>query len=136
MTATAAGSPRLRTDDAPLRLALRLDAVPTGVMGLAVAVFAGPLASLSGLTPTVTFVVGTALVLYGAVVFALARLREVRTAGIGVIVANLACTVGAVVVVVAGLAPLTGIGIAAALACAAYTAFFAGLQYFGVRRLA
>ncbi|CAJ1580440.1 hypothetical protein [[Mycobacterium] wendilense] len=136
MTATAAGSPRLRTDDALLRLALRLDAVLTAAFGLVVAVLAGPLSSLTGLTPTVTFVVGTALVLYGAVVFALARLRDVRAAGIGVIVANLACTVGAVLVVVEGLAPLTGIGIAAALACAAYTAFFAGLQYLGVRRLA
>jgi hypothetical protein len=75
-------------------------------------------------------------VLYGAVVYALARLREVRTAGIAVIVANLACTVGAVLVVVEGLAPLTGLGVAAALAMGAYTAFFAGLQYFGVRRLA
>lgn len=40
MTATAAGSPRLRTDDALLRLALRLDAVLTAAFGLVVAVLA------------------------------------------------------------------------------------------------
>ncbi|OBF19967.1 hypothetical protein [Mycobacterium sp. ACS4331] len=135
MTATTARTTPDQTDSL-LRLALRLDATLTGVCGLAVAAFAGPLANLTGLTSTVAYVVGAALVLYGVVVYALAGLRELRTAGIGVIIANLVCTVGAVLVVVEGLAPLTGVGVAVALASAAYTAFFAVLQYIGVRRLA
>lgn len=135
MTATTAATPRLRTDDALLRFALRLDATATGVCGLAIAAFASPLARLTGLTATTAYIIGAALVLYGVVVYSLARLRDVRTAGIAVIVANLVCTVGAVAVVVERLAPLTGMGAAAALASAVYTTFFAVLQYFGVRRL-
>ncbi len=122
--------------DSLLRFAMRLDATLTGVCGLAVAAFANPLAGLTGLTPTTGYVVGAALVLYGVVVFGLAALPRVRTAGMAVVVANLVCTVGAVLVVVEGIAPLTGLGVAAALGSAVYTTVFAVLQYFGVRRLA
>ncbi len=135
MTATAARTTPDQTDSL-LRLALRLDATLTGICGLAVAAFAGPLAELTGLTSTITYVLGAALVLYGVVVYGLAGLRLLRRAGIGVMIANLVCTVGAVLVVVEGLAPLTGVGVAAALASAAYTTFFAAWQYLGVRRLA
>jgi hypothetical protein len=126
----------LTENDSLLRLALRLDATLTGVCGLAVAAFAGSLAPLTGVTPTAGYVLGAALVLYGVVVYTLAGLRDLRTPGVGVIIANVACTVGAVLVVVEGWAPLTGPGVAAALAMAAYTTFFAVLQYLGVRRLA
>ncbi|BBZ32155.1 hypothetical protein [Mycolicibacterium confluentis] len=135
MTATTTRTTPDQTDSL-LRLALRLDATLTGICGLAVAAFAGPLAELTGLTSTITYVLGAALVLYGVVVYGLAGLRLLRRAGIGVMIANLVCTVGAVLVVVEGLAPLTGVGVAVALASAVYTTFFAAWQYLGVRRLA
>ena len=73
-------------------------------------------------------------VLYGLVVFSLAALPNLRRAGIGVVVANIVFTVAAIVA--AELVPMTATGIAATLASGVYTAFFAWLQYLGVRRLA
>jgi len=46
------------------------------------------------------------------------------------------CTVAAVVLVAGAYLPLTEIGVISMLATAVYTAFFAVLQYAGVRRLA
>jgi hypothetical protein len=134
MTATTA---RLLTDsnDSLLRFALRLDATLTGLCGLAVAAFAGPLSSITGLNPTTEYVLGAACVLYGVVVYSLAALPKLRTAGLAVTAANLVCTVGAVLVVVEGIAPLTGFGVAVTLGTGVYTAVFAVLQYLGVRRL-
>jgi hypothetical protein len=54
-------------------------------------------------------------------------------AGIGVVAANIIYTVAAIVA--AELVPMTAAGIAATLASGVYTAFFAWLQYLGVRRL-
>ncbi|HTM84722.1 MAG TPA: hypothetical protein VL179_07430 [Mycobacterium sp.] len=135
MTAIAT---RLLSDstDSLLRFAMRADATLTGLLGLVVAAAANPVASLSGLTPTTEFIMGAAFVLYGLAVFSLAALPNLRRVGIGVIIANIVCTVAAVVVVEAGALPLTGIGVAAMLATGVYTAFFAVLQYLGLRRLA
>ncbi|MET0896777.1 MAG: hypothetical protein ABWY45_02575 [Mycobacterium sp.] len=124
-----------RTSDSLLRFALRLDATVTGLFGVALAAVAGPASTLTGLTPTQEYVTGAALVLYGVVVYQLAGLRSVRRAGIGVVIANLVCTVAAVAVVASGALPLTGFGVAALLASAAYTAAFAVAQYAGVRRM-
>jgi hypothetical protein len=74
-------------------------------------------------------------VFYGAVVFILAAVPDLRRAGIGVIIANIVFTVAAVVVVAADALPLTGTGIAATLASGVYTAVIGYLQYLGVRRL-
>ncbi len=138
MTGTAAIHSRSLTasNDALLRFAMRLDATLTGAFGLVVAAFAGPLSELTGLSSTVEYILGAAFVLYGVVVHLLAGVPNVRTAGIAVAVANIVCTVAAVLVVVEGIAPLTGVGVAVTLATGLYTAVFAGLQYFGVRRLA
>lgn len=135
---TAVATRRLLSDstDSLLRFALRLDATLTGLFGLALAAGAGPLPTLTGLTPTQEYITGAALVLYGVVVYCLAALNSVRQAGIGVVLANLVCTVAAVAVVVSGALPLTGLGVAALLASATYTAAFAVAQYLGVRRLA
>ena len=124
------------TDDTLLRFALRLDATLTGLCGVALAAFADPVAALTGLTATLVYLVGAALVAYGLVVYTLARVPAVRTAGRWVIGANVACTLGAVLVVGWGLAPLTTAGVIVTLAMGAYTAVFAVVQYFGVRRLA
>lgn len=121
--------------DSLLRFALRADAATTGVIGLAGVFAARPMAALTGLTPAHEYAVAAFCVLYGAVVYFLSALPDLRRAGIGVIAANVVCTVAAVAVVEAGVLPLTGFGVAAVLASAVYTASFACAQYRGLRRL-
>jgi hypothetical protein len=113
---------------------MRVDATLTGLMGLAVAFVADPLSSLTGLTSLQEYSLGAFFVLYGLVVFSLAALPNLRRAGIGVVVANIGYTLAAVLA--AETVAMTSIGVAATLASGVYTAFFAGLQYLGVRRLA
>jgi hypothetical protein len=113
---------------------MRADATLTGLLGLAVAFVADPLSSLTGLTSAQEYAMGAFFVLYGLVVFSLAAAPDLRRAGIGVVVANIACTLAAIVA--AEVVPMTAIGVAATLASGVYTAGFAALQYLGVRRLA
>lgn len=127
--------PLYDSTDSLLRFAMRLDATLTGLLGLAGAAAADPISSLTGLTPFQEYGIGAAFVLCGLAVFSLAALPNLRRAGIGVVVANIVCTVAAVAVVAADWLPLTGLGVAATLASGVYTAAFAGLQYLGVRRL-
>jgi hypothetical protein len=119
--------------DSLLRFAMRADATLTGLFGLAAAFAADPLSSLTGLTSGQEYALSAFFVLYGLVVFTLAVLPNLRRAGIGVVVANIVYTVAAIVA--AELVPMTTAGIVATLASGVYTAFFAWLQYLGVRRL-
>jgi hypothetical protein len=121
--------------DSLLRFAMRADATLTGLAGLCVAVLADPMSSLTGLTSGQEYALGAFFVVYGVVVFTLAALPNLRRAGIGVVVANVVYTLAAVAVVAAGGLPLTAFGVADTLATGVYTAFFAYLQYLGVRRL-
>lgn len=121
--------------DAFLRLAMRADAVIVGVAGVALLAAAGWAAELTGLPVAVERGVGVFSVVYGVVVLALAAMARVRPGGIGTVVANLACTVIAVVVVLTGMFPLTGIGVAAVVGTGLYTLVMAELQYVGLRRL-
>jgi hypothetical protein len=114
--------PLYDSTDSLLRFALRVDATLTGLVGLAVALVADQ-----------DYLLGALFALYGLGVFTLAALPDVRRVGIGVIAANIAFTVTAVVA--AGAVPMNAAGIAAMLASGVYTAFFAWLQYLGVRRL-
>jgi hypothetical protein len=125
--------PLYDSTDSLLRFAMRADATLTGLCGLAVAFFADPLSSLTGLTSIQEYSLGAFFVLYGLVVFTLAAVSDLRRAGIGVVVANVVYTLAAIVA--AGVVPMTGMGVAATLATGVYTAGFAALQYFGVRRL-
>ena len=126
--------PLYDSTDSLLRFAMRADATLTGLFGLAVAFGADPLSSLTGLTSGAEYAMGAFFVLYGLVVFSLAALPNLRRAGIGVVVANIVYTVAAIVA--AELVPMTATGVVATLASGVYTAFFAWLQYLGVRRLA
>jgi hypothetical protein len=137
MTAVSglATRPLYDSTDSLLRFAMRADATLTGLAGLAVAAGADPISSLTGLASIEEYALGAFFVLYGLVVFGLAALPNLRRAGIGVVIANVVFTVGAVAVVAAGSLPLTAVGIAATLASGAYTALFGYLQYLGVRRL-
>jgi hypothetical protein len=135
---TAFSSPTTRylyaSTDSLLRFAMRADATLTGLFGLATAFAADPLSSLTGLTSGQEYAMSALFVLYGLAVFSLAALPNLRRAGIGVVAANTIYTVAAIVA--AELASMTAAGIAATLASGVYTAFFAWLQYLGVRRLA
>ena len=127
--------PLSTSTDALLRFALRADATLTGLAGLAVAAFANPLSAISGLSPTTEYLIGAAFVFYGVAVYYLAALRSLRTVGIAISLANAAGTVVTLAIVMTDAAPLTETGIAVTLATGVYTAFFAYLQYLGVRRL-
>jgi len=121
--------------DALLRLAMRADAVLTGLAGIAGIPLAGWLAELSGTTTTFEYSMSAFFILYGLVVFGLAALPSVRRPGIAVVVANLLFTVGSVVLVVADVFQLTTTGVVLTLAMGVYTLVFAELQYQGVRRI-
>jgi hypothetical protein len=124
--------PLYDSTDSLLRFAMRADATLTGLLGLAIAFAADPMSSLTGLTSIQEYSLGAVFVFYGLVVFTLAALPDLRRVGTGVVAANLVCTAAAIV---AAALPLTATGVAATLASAVYTLFFAELQYLGVRRL-
>ncbi|MGK2855475.1 MAG: hypothetical protein ACSLE3_15440 [Microbacteriaceae bacterium] len=121
--------------DALLRLAMRADAIIVGVVGVALLAAAGWAADITGLPLAVERGVGIFSVVYGIVVIALAAMERVRPGGIGTVIANLVCTVIAVAVVLAGVFPLTGIGVAAVIGTGLYTLVMAELQYVGLRRI-
>ncbi len=126
--------PLYDSTDSLLRFAMRADATLTGLCGLAVAFFADPISSLTGLTSGQEYAVGAFFVLAGLAVFTLAAAPNLRRVGIGIVAANVIFTLAAVLA--AGALPMTATGVAATLATGVYTAAFAGLQYLGVRRLA
>mgnify|MGYP000927200556 CR=1 FL=1 len=135
MTAIAT-RPLSDSTDSLLRFALRLDATLTGILGLGVAFTADPMSRLTGLTPVQEYGIGAAFVLYGLAVYALAALPDIRRLGVALAVFNTVGTAGFIAIALADVLPLTTAGVAVALACSAYTAVFAVLQYLGVRRLA
>jgi hypothetical protein len=133
---SAITAPALSTrPDAFLRLAMRADAIIVGVSGVALLAAAGWASEVTGLPLAVERGIGIFSVAYGIVVIALAALDQVRPGGLGAVIANLVCTVIAVAVVLTGVYPLTGLGVAAVLVTGLYTLVMAELQYVGLRRL-
>lgn len=131
---TAVSTPRTSSDSL-LRLAMRADAVLSGLVGVALIAAAGWFSELTGLPTAVAYGAGAAFVVYAIVVFLAAGLEQVRAAGIATMVANLLFTVAAVVVVIARPVDLTTAGVVAVLAGGVYTLVFADLQYLGLRRM-
>lgn len=125
--------PLYDSTDSLLRFAVRADATLTGLCGLAIAFFADPISSLTGLTSFQEYTVGMVFVIAGLLVFSLGALPELRRLGISVVVVNLAFTLASIVA--AETLPLTATGVALTLGTGASTAAFAGLQYLGLRRL-
>jgi hypothetical protein len=121
--------------DSLLRFAMRADAVLTGLAGVAGIPLAGWLAEVSGTTLAIEYSLSAFFIAYGIVVFGLAALPSVRVPGIAVIMANLLCTVAAVVVVFTDVWTMTTVGVVMTLATGVYTAVFAELQYQGLRRM-
>ena len=120
--------------DSLLRRAIRLDATGVGLLGLGAAVFAGPLAHLTGLTTAQCRLTAGAFLFYGVVGNLLAR--RPRVVGIGMVLSafNFIGTVGALALVTSAALPLTNAGKAVVLACGAYTLVFGVVQFLGVRR--
>jgi peptidoglycan/LPS O-acetylase OafA/YrhL len=121
--------------DSFLRFAMRLDAVITGIGGVAGLAIAPWLAKVSGTTPAFEYSMGVFFVVYGVAVFALARKRHVRVPGMAAVAGNLVYTALAVLVVLAGTWPLTTMGIVATLGSGVFTLVMADLQYLGLRRM-
>jgi hypothetical protein len=119
-----------------LRFALRADATLCAALGLLIAMTADPLSRLSGLSPTSEWISGAALVAYGALLYLLAGLPDVRRVGIGVLIGNIAFAILVAVALIAGWLPLTELGVVATIAFTVVTLAFAYAQYLGVRRLA
>lgn len=121
------------TSDALLRMAMRVDAVLSGLCGIVLMAAAGPISNVSGFSKAAEFSTGAVFVVYAVVVFLAAGLRKVRTAGIATAIANLIFTVAAVVAVIE--LDLPTAGVVMTLASGVYTLVFADLQYLGVRRI-
>jgi hypothetical protein len=97
---------------------------------------ADPLSRLSGLSPTSEWISGAVLVAYGATLYTLAGLADVRRVGAAVLAGNVGFAILVTVVLVAGWLPLTELGVVSTIAFTAVTLAFAYVQYLGVRRLA
>ncbi|MCV7192002.1 hypothetical protein [Mycolicibacterium brumae] len=124
------------SDSTLVRGAMRLDAILVGALGIPFVAVSGMLADWTGIPRPWVLGIGVFFLAYGVVVYKLAAAEQVKPGALATIAANELCTVAAIAVVALGVWPLTGLGIAALLFSAAYTAVFAIAQYLGVRRLA
>ncbi|HLS75926.1 MAG TPA: hypothetical protein VK083_03925 [Nocardia sp.] len=137
-TSTPASTGRLSallgSGDRLLRLALRADALVTGVNGLAYLALSGPLESLLGLDRGVALGLGAFLLVYAVAVTVVGLPVRVNGAAVlAVIGANAAWAVGSVVVVLTGVLGLTAVGSVWAILQALVVGGFAAAQYEGLR---
>ncbi|WP_040833447.1 hypothetical protein [Nocardia brevicatena] len=124
----------LAPGDALLRLSLRVDAVVTGVNGLAYLALSGPIESLLGLDRGIGIAIGVFLLAYAVAVAVVAAPSRISGgASAGVIAVNAAWVVGSVIATAGGLG-LTAVGVVWAVLQALVVGVFATLQYLGLRR--
>lgn len=136
-TMTTTISTRLNAStDSLLRFGMRVDAVLSGLAGIATLIFARQVAELSGTSAGVEYMIGVSFVFFAVGVLVLAARPAVRTPGLLLAIGNVLFTVATVVVVLAGVWPLTTTGVALVLGTGVYTLVMAELQYQGVRRIA
>ena len=83
-----------RSKDSLLRTAIRVDATGVGLIGLGVAVFAGPFARLTGLTPGWSYGIAVAFLFYGVVGNWLTGRPNIRPIGTGLSLFNFIGAVG------------------------------------------
>ncbi|MFF3226266.1 hypothetical protein ACFYV7_25955 [Nocardia suismassiliense] len=118
-----------------LRLSLRLDAVVTGVNGLAYLALAGPLESLLGLNTELGIPIGIFLTLYGVAVAIVGTRQTISPAATRVVIAgNAAWTVVSLAALAAGALDLNLVGSIWTVMQAATVGGFAALQYLGLRK--
>jgi hypothetical protein len=121
--------------DSLLRFAMRADATCSGLMGIAGIALAGWVAEMSGTPVAFEYTVGALFVVFALGVFWAASRQAVRRAGMALAIGNAVYTVASVIFVLAGVFPLTTVGVVATLAVGVYTLVMAELQYQGVRRI-
>jgi hypothetical protein len=92
-----------------LRLILKLDAVVTGVNGVAYLLLADPLEDLLGLPPALMRPIGAFLVLFAAAVWFVAT-RPTRPAVLTIVAANAAWAVGSLAFAAAGASSPSTVG--------------------------
>lgn len=118
-----------------IRFALTADAIATAATGALLAIGGGLLAELTGLPASATLPLGLFLVAYAAFVGWVGMPRETsRGAVLSIILINTAWVVGSVIVLLAGVFPLTLLGIAFVIAQAVAVAALAALQWVGLGR--
>lgn len=129
--------PTTRTaSDSMLRLVLRLDAVASGLTGIAALAGVEFLPDLLGTPVALLVPVGIFLLVWaGALGYLASRPRLTPAAIWTVIVLNLVWVLDSVATVLTGWFPLTGIGIGYVIAQAVAVAALADLQYVGLRRI-
>jgi hypothetical protein len=117
-----------------LRLILKLDAVVTGVNGIAYLALANPLEELLGLAPELTRPIGAFLVLFAAAVWYVAtRPVQPRLLVADIAAANALWAVGSLVFAVVGASSPTTVGNVWIVMQALAVAGFAGLQALAMR---
>lgn len=127
-----------QTDNATLlRRALLGNAVFSGVSGLALALAAGPLASLMGLpSPLILIVVGLGVLGYAAIVFRISTRPSIsRAEAIFTVIADSSWVVGSLVLLLTGWVSFTPTGKWLVAIAADIVAVFALMQFIGFRRL-
>ncbi|WP_228001092.1 hypothetical protein [Nocardia australiensis] len=118
-----------------LRTSLRLDAVVTGVNGLAYLALSGPLESLLGLDTEIGIPIGIFLTVYGIAVALVSMPKTIDTKVAGVIAtSNVAWVVVSLAALLGGGLDLNVVGSIWTVAQAAAVGGFAALQYLGIRR--
>ncbi|MFI1784898.1 hypothetical protein [Streptomyces rubiginosohelvolus] len=131
-----ASDARATRTDAFARLALKLDAVATGLNGIAYLALATVLDSFFGVPTAVQYPVGAFLLLYAVGVLAIGTRKEIsRTGLMAVIVANLLWVVLSLVVVVSGALSPTGVGAVWIVLQSLTVGGFAVLQCVGLKRM-
>ena len=135
MTAQLLDTTARSGDDTLVRKAMRVDAILVGLLGLPVVLASRPIAEWTGILAGWVLGLGVFFLVYGFDVYWLAGRDRVTAGAWATIAANEIFTVAALAVVVLGVWPLTGLGIAAVLGSGVYTAVLAALQWIGLRRL-
>jgi hypothetical protein len=131
-----ASAMRATGSDGFARLALTLDAVVTGLNGIAYLALATVLDSFFGVATAVQYPVGVFLVLYSLGVLAIGTRKEINRTGLtAVIVANLLWVVLSLVVLISGVLSPTGVGGVWTVLQSLVVGGFAALQYVGLKRL-
>ena len=117
-----------------LRLALKIDAVATGLLGVQAAVAAPLLSDLIGTPRSVLMPIGLFLIAYGVAVWVIGTRAVISSTAVWATIAtNVVWVVASVLAVTADWLSLTALGVGFVLIQAASVALFADLQFMGLR---
>ncbi len=120
-----------------LRRVLQANGIFSGLSGVAFILGARPLAAFLGLTaPLILMGIGLGLLLYAAALFREAARESIdRQFVVAAIIMDAAWVVGSIILLLTGWVPFTLAGKWAIALVADLVAVFAGLQFYGLRRL-